>query len=291
MGRLINDIGAFLKDQGFDYTFQIRHDFDVICVMTHDGAGTRVILPIETASGSIMEARLASLKADECIRSIALSEGYPIIIAEDRWHSQREMMQARLLSHLELFAHAFARNCEVRRIDKDTARRFLDENHSYGYAACKYCYGLFLKKHPEDLIAAATFSNARKWIKDGKEIRSYEWTRYASLPGLRVSGGMGKLLKAFIKEVQPDDIMSYADLEWSEGAVYKQLGFTLEDHKTPVLFEIDSQWRRSPVKPGMTCSEVIAGSQAQGVIAGLSGNLFYMNFGSNKYRLKLTQYE
>ena len=124
------------------------------------------------------------------------------------------------------------------------------------------------------LIAVGTFSNARKWIKNGKEIRSYEWTRFASLPGLRISGGMGKILNAFIEEVQPDDIMSYADLEWSEGAVYEQLGFRFEGQKEPVLFKVDSEWNRSPVKTGMT-----------------EGNLFYMNFGSNKYRLKLTEYE
>ena len=136
------------------------------------------------------------------------------------------------------------------------------------------------------LVAVATFSNARKWVKGGKEIRSYEWTRYASLPGLRVSGGMGKMLKTFINEVQPDDIMSYADLEWSEGSVYSQLGFTLEDRKDPVLFSVDpGSWQRSPVKSGMT--DVPAGN----VIAGSTGNLFFRNFGSNKYRLKLTDYE
>mgnify|MGYP006988390554 CR=1 FL=1 len=101
---------------------------------------------------------------------------------------------------------------------------------------------------PGTLVAVATFSNARKWQKGEKTIRSYEWTRYASLPGVRINGGMGKVLKAFIKEVQPDDIMSYADLEWSEGAVYEQLGFELEGHKTPVIFAVDSQWQRTALK-------------------------------------------
>ena len=78
------------------------------------------------------------------------------------------------------------------------------------------------------------------------------------------------MLKAFIKEVQPDDIMSYADLEWSEGFVYEQLGFCLEGKRAPVVFCVDEQWGRFPVKPG---------------------NRFLQNFGSNKYRLKLTEYE
>jgi hypothetical protein len=91
---------------------------------------------------------------------------------------------------------------------------------------------------------------------------------------------MGKMLKAFIKEVQPDDIMSYADLEWSEGEVYERLGFEAEARKEPVTFIINPlTWerkaiRRSPVKPGMT-----------------EENLFFRNFGSRKFRLKLTDYK
>ena len=220
---------------------------------------------------------------------------YPLIIPEDRWHRQQEMMKSRLLAHLEIFTPIYARNCEIRRIDKLTAAEFLGRTHAYGDAACKYRYGMFLTRSTGHiaregrcdipagtLIAVGTFSNARKWIKNGKEIRSYEWTRFASLPGLRISGGMGKILNAFIEEVQPDDIMSYADLEWSEGTVYEQLGFRLEGQKDPVMFGIDSEWNRFPVKPGMTDRDVTAGQ---------TGNLFYMNFGSNKYRLKLTEYE
>ena len=310
MSRLIDDIGAFLEANGFEYSFQIRDDFDVICARTPDGRHNRVILPLEISAKSLEKSRIESQRAYEAVRSIKTVEGYPIIIPEDRWNRQRPMMEARLLAHMEVFSQAYARNCEVRRIDKESAQRFLAENHSYGDAACKYRYGLFLKRHTghiaremgfldcarndngggslckgDMLIAVATFSNARKWIKDGKEIRSYEWTRYASLPGMRVSGGMGKLLKAFIKDVGPDDIMSYADMEWSEGDVYKRLGFKEELSKDPVSFEIaPGSWERraigrSPVKPGMTEGK-----------PGMTENLFYTNFGSRKLRLKLTDY-
>ena len=138
---------------------------------------------------------------------------------------------------------------------------------------------------PGTLVAVATFSNARKWIKGDKTIRSYEWTRYASLPGVRLSGGMGKLLKAFIKEVEPDDIMSYADLEWSEGEVYERLGFKSEMMKDPVVFTIDPEnWERRAVKGsldklGMTGDNL-----------GMTGTFFFRNFGSRKFRLKLTEY-
>lgn len=321
MSRLIEDIGAFLNANGFEYSFQIRHDFDVICARTMDGQHTRVILPLEISAGTLEETVKESRMAYEAVLSIRALEGYPIIIPEDRWKRQRPMMEARLLAHMEVFSQAYARNCEVRRIDKETAQRFLNDNHSYGYAACKYRYGLFLKRHTGHvareieeerflgcarndnrsdrndnrsdrgdivgtLIAVATFSNARKWIKDGKEIRSYEWTRYASVPELRVSGGMGKLLKAFIKEVQPDDIMSYADLEWSEGKVYEALGFSEEQPKDPVSFEIDPEtWERRAI---MRCQLEQGTTQVEQDTA---GKLFYTNFGSRKLRLKLTDYQ
>lgn len=294
MCKLIDDITAFLESNGFVCSRQMRHDFDIICTRTLDGNHSRVILPLEIKAKTKEEAALKSEEVQYAIRMISKEGGYPLIIVEDRWRRQREMMEARIMAHLELFSQAYARNCEVRRIDKAEAKAFLTENHSYGYAACRYCYGLFLKRHTghiaedirslghargEDigkLIAVATFSNARKWVKEGHEIRSYEWTRYASLPGMRVSGGMGKLLKAFIKEVQPDDIMSYADLEWSEGHVYEALGFKAESGKEAVDFSIDGQtWDRYPIKHGKS---------------GMAGNLFFRNFGSMKFRLKLTDY-
>ena len=102
------------------------------------------------------------------------------------------------------------------------------------------------------------------------------------------------MLKAFIEDVGPDDVMSYADLEWSRGDVYRQLGFVLEGQKKPVLFSVDpGTWKRSPVRPGAAAQSVGPGfaGQADPVIAGSTGNLYFRNFGSNKYRLKLTDYE
>ena len=292
--RLIDEISFFLRDNGFVCTRNLCDGQEVISTESAGKGEGRIILPLEIAATTPEGAAEAAESAFSCVMSIEKKGGYPLIITEDRWHVQREMTQARLLAHLEIFTTAYARNCEVRRIEKVEAQQFLKENHSYGYAACRYHYGLFLKRHtghkanhlaPGTLIAVATFSNARKWKKQDKVIRSYEWTRYASLPYLRISGGMGKVLKAFIEEVDPDDIMSYADLEWSEGNVYGSLGFVFEGRKEPVLFSVDAEaWRRFPVKPGMTATEL-------DVIAGSTGNLYFRNFGSGKWRMKIEDYE
>lgn len=309
MTKLLDEIREFLEYNGFGCSVQMRNGLNVICTPTLDGHHDRVILPIEIQAATQEEALQKAEDAQKSICMINSCDGeYPLIITRDRWESQRNMVQKRLLAHLELFLPIYARNCEVRKIDKATAREFLGKNHSYGYAACRYCYGLFFKRHtghiaqmmedtPESredmygtLVAVATFSNARKWVKGDRTIRSYEWTRYASLPEVRLSGGMGRLMMTFIKEVCPDDLMSYADLEWSKGDVYRRLGFDLEGTKDPVMFAVDGQWRRFPVKKGMTEERLGMTEKGPGMTEE-AGMRFFLNFGSNKYRLKLTDYE
>ena len=373
--NLFREICTVLDAASVEYTTEKVCGYDVLLV----GRKTAAIIPVSITAPdpetSLRDADRLKAAVTEIVRLKGL---YPLTIAEDRWRRQNEMMRARLLAHARIFTQIYARNCEVRKIDRQTAAEFLDKNHSYGDAKCRYRYGLYLKRHtghnaeaflnrtkilkskaeeltgmaegvdtsghpdtgiaPGTLVAVATFSNARKWIKGDKTIRSYEWTRYASLSGVRLSGGMGKLLKAFIEEVRPDDIMTYADLEWSEGKVYEALGFALEGHKEPVNFYIDASWRRfsrlaqatsptAPLQPStITATSIpttvtetsqpptitdtslqtaitdtslqtaITATSLQTAITATSlrakrGNLYFRNMGSNKYRLKLTDYQ
>ena len=311
--NLAEDILVFLTAEGFGCKIESVCGCDVICVGSKDGR-RRLVIPVRITARSQEDAEKQSSGLLELIKRLTEETGrQPLMISEDRWRRQGEMMKERLLAHLEVFFPVYARNCEIRKIDKTEAAAFLEANHSYGDAACRYRYGMFLRRHtgwrsqiqlsypdqennleqsgnisealkPSTLIAVAEFSNARKWVKGEKTIRSYEWTRYASLPGVRINGGMGKMLKHFIKEVQPDDIMSYADLEWSEGAVYEQLGFTLEDRKEPVAFTVDcNTWARKAIRTSGEVADEEKTAQSE-------ARRFFRNFGSNKYRLKLTEY-
>ena len=248
------------------------------------------ILPVRIDAVSPEEASMDARKRIAAVQrlkehlkeSLSPGAGCPEIItlAEDRWRRSREMYGKRLLSHLGLCNGIFARNCEARKIDRMTADAFMNANHAYGAAACRHCYGLFEKKSGT-MVAAAAFSNARRWRKkiageDGwTEIRSFEWVRYASLAGTRVAGGMGKVLNRFVKDLSPDDVMSYADTEWSGGAVYEKLGFEAEGSRQPVMFRINTEsWERIPLNRGPAAP----------------GDLFYENSGSIKYRLKLFRF-
>lgn len=212
-------------------------------------------------------------------RALAPLAGRATFVVEDRWRSSGDALRARLLSHCGRFRQVYARNCAVRRLSRADAADFLSRTHSYGDALSRFRYGLFVERVTGekgsggpavgDLVAVATFSKARNRVIAGRRVRSHEWVRYASLPGVRVEGGMGKLLEAFAREVRPEDVMTYADLEWSDGRAYRELGFELEGPREPVMFAIDpATWERRALK----------------YVPDTSGMLFYMNFGSLKYR-------
>lgn len=285
------EIADFLEGHGIGYEFRTVCGLTVIAAKSPVSGRSRTIVPTGISARSPHEAEIRRRQIAEALESCAGPDS-TITVTEDLWRRCPGMMRARLLAHLEIFLGLYARNCEIRRIGKQEAAAFLKDNHSYGDASCRYRYGMYLKRytghsldsitgdmaipHPEagELVAVSEFSNPRTWMKGERKIRSYEWVRYASLAGTRISGGMGKMLGHFIREVHPDDIMSYADLEWSDGAVYRRLGFTLEGTRPAVAFEVD----------GMTWERIPAGR-------GTVGSPFYfINSGSAKYRLKLTEY-
>ena len=180
-----------------------------------------------------------------------------IHIWEDVWQSKQEIVKSRILSLLGKSETIPARLTQVRRIDKPMLDKFLSVNHLQGTVAAKLKYGLFLPKRyfrvintnitpsfinsDELLVAVASFSNAKKIMRGKEEFRSYELIRFANLKGHTVVGGLNKLLKNFIREQNPDDIMTYADSDWSDGSNYEKLGFERIEQTSPLAFELDNQ--------------------------------------------------
>ncbi|MGM9748281.1 MAG: hypothetical protein ACI3ZN_05740 [Candidatus Cryptobacteroides sp.] len=303
MNALTQEISSLLGGRGIPFRFcgcmaaevvAINPDIEIL-EASPQGRSKVYFIVLEQRSHTIEEAAAVALEVE---KEAGWLEGETMVVAEDMWRSHHSLVSRRILAHCGVFASVFARNCEIRRIERPAAEAFLMENHSYGGAKMRHCYGLFLKRHtghlcselsenlptPGEMVAVATFSNARRWDKGGKIICSYEWVRYASLSGVRVCGGMGKMLKRFISDVKPDDIMTYADLEWSSGETYKELGFELEGRKEAVDFSIDTvSWRRTALnrleRSGLSVPD---GNNPEIV--------FYRNRGSLKYRIKLTEY-
>lgn len=181
---------------------------------------------------------------------------------EDVYLSKPNLVGSRILAMLGNFTRLHGRHCFTARIDKPTADNFLEINHLQGSVKAKFKYGLFLKPQYverfissvvcEDtdngnskitvplLVAVATFSGGRTMkIGNRADTRSFELIRFATLQGYVVVGGINKLLKAFIKEHQPDDIMSFADRDWSDGRSYDKLGFIRIENSLPQSFYIN----------------------------------------------------
>lgn len=186
---------------------------------------------------------------------------------EDIWYTQQAIVQSRLLSVLGKSATIPARLTKSRRIDKPTLDQFLTENHLQIPTGAKFKYGLYLPKryfrvidinknmftealnetlegHEEILMAVSSFSTARTFVREGVSYRSFELIRFANLKGFTVVGGFDKLLQTFIKDQNPDDIMTYADADWSDGASYEKLGFERIELTAPQSFGLDANLKR-----------------------------------------------
>ena len=204
----------------------------------------------------------------------ARNKGLPaVVIWEDYWMAKKPIVKSRLAAMLGISAKIPARLTLVRRIDNATTAQFLESNHLNGNVMSKFRYGLFLPKRyyrvlPEGfvfddsaeelLVAVATFSNARIFEQDNAPFRSHELIRFASLLGTNVVGALDKLLNAFIREKSPDDIMTYADLEWSDGRSYKRLGFEMRGAMPPRKAHValaDMHRARTPVETGQSTSQ------------------------------------
>lgn len=187
-----------------------------------------------------------------------------VVIWEDYWINNEPIVKSRVNAMLGNSQKIAARLTQVRRIDQESAVLFLEKNHLNGSVTSKTKYGLFLPKRyfrvlneafeydhnsEELLVAVATFSAPRVFARADGPFRSFEMLRFASLLDTNVSGGLDKLLTAFAREKDPDDIMTYADREWSDGAGYVKLGFERISETAPMQFYLSATDMERTSKP------------------------------------------
>ena len=170
-----------------------------------------------------------------------------IHIFEDEWHEKPQIVKSRLnailgIKHNKIRAH----KCIINDVDSKTAMQFLDENHLQGRCKAKYHYGLYYKGELVSLMTFGKIRQQRKYHEDYDE--KWELLRFANKLNTTVYGGASKLLKHFINEVHPKSIISYADKRWSNGNLYKALGFTHIHDSKPNYFYVVGQHRENRFK-------------------------------------------
>lgn len=159
-----------------------------------------------------------------------------ITIWQDVWQNKQELVSSRILAMIGQRKRIHARQTHIIRLDKEAANAFLGQNHLQGSTSAYYKFGL---QFNNELVAVATFSKARTMYDGPVYYRSYELERFASRQGITVTGGLGKLIKHFIYQLNAAHIMTYADADWGSGRGYRKLGFNFVEHSAPQQFIID----------------------------------------------------
>ncbi len=167
-------------------------------------------------------------------------------IWEDHWSLKRKVVQARINSLFNLTTRVFARKTKIAKLHKPELMAFLKENHLNVAANGKFKYGLMLG---DELMAVAVFS-ASCPVHRGEEVfKSHQLIRFCNKNGITVVGGLSKLISHFIKEQAPEDIMTYADLDWSNGGGYLKIGFEKIGELAPQSFSIHADSSIRNYKP------------------------------------------
>lgn len=120
----------------------------------------------------------------------------------------------------------YARNCEVKEVNKKDTDNFLNLYHLQNTCrGQKYSYGLY---YNNELVGLITFGKPRY-------NKNYEWEllRLCYHKDYIVIGGSQKLFKHFLNEVNPKNIISYCDNSKFLGNVYEVLGMKLESNGQP----------------------------------------------------------
>ena len=273
-----DDVIGFLRNQGIDFAYEgklirfLSKHLDLMLVPLDE---TLEMLPSSHSACQWEQKRSKMIPSSiPACQWEHLNAHKTVFLYEDRWKEARNVTSLRLLARLGKFKRVHARLCKV--ISEENCseagmspaafshkvRKFLDTYHTYGFLKGQKNYALVYK---ENIVAASQFMQTyRPQNPETPILRAYEWTRYASLPDIRIAGGMGKILEQFVRDVrmkerqsaeleecrkkvgvedakhtQGFEVMSYSDNEWGEGDVYRKLGFHMTGSMPPVTYRID----------------------------------------------------
>ncbi len=173
------------------------------------------------------------------LQAIYQQKGLTLVhLWEDVWLNKKAQVLSRIHSFCGQNVTVHGRKAKIVELEKSTTESFLAANHLQGYIKTKYNYGLTVDG---TLTAAACFSATRPMTSKGAHYHSAELIRFATLTGFTIVGGLSKLISNFIKQVPVNDLMTYADRDWSLGKGYDKLNFALSGITPPVFFFLNEQ--------------------------------------------------
>lgn len=147
-----------------------------------------------------------------------------IQVFEHEWKSKKPIVQSMIRNRLgcvtKLRASQLSLNTSP---DKKKCQKFLDENHIQGNA--KFSIGITLEDNDQNIMACMTFRKPRFNKKYDIEL-----IRFATKLDHRIYGAASKIMSC-LPETQ--SVISYCDLRYGSGKLYKALGFEFVNETSP----------------------------------------------------------
>lgn len=163
-----------------------------------------------TGRGNTYHQRKSSLAAEAGINLVHVSDL--------QWRTRRSAVESLLKAKCGVLSERVsARKCTVVPLSAAEARPFLETSHIQGFRGSPEHYGLM---HDGRLVSVASFGKS----KAGEA----ELRRFASLPGVLVRGGMGKLVRHWQRNHPGEDLITFCDTSQFSGGAYGSVGFVEE---------------------------------------------------------------
>jgi len=214
---LINRLG----ESGFEVDSELSGGYTLITFKTYD----KLVLNLVSLNNLTDPLDLINLQRLYQADNIQLVQ-----LWEDIWLTRPGQVLSRISSLLGRNKKVHGRKTKVRTITQPEADNFLNRFHLQGSVKARHRYAL---ETAGEMVAVALFSGKRNMTRKRSDYISVELMRFANAAGITVQGGLSKLIKHLINALSPDDVMTYADLDWSYGKGYTKLGFELTEQSPP----------------------------------------------------------
>jgi hypothetical protein len=141
---------------------------------------------------------------------------------EDNLDYNFEIIKSMILNKINMSIYKiWARKCIIKEVcDNNVIKEFLNKNHIQGYASSSVKVGLY---HNEELVSLMTFKKSKD---------KYDLNRFCNKLNTSVVGGASRLLKYFNRNYS-NKIFTFSDNSYSNGDLYKTLGFDIEYNLKP----------------------------------------------------------
>ncbi len=163
------------------------------------------------------------------------SKGIRLVhVFEDDWNFKQEIIKSIISNIISPRQNTTipARKCQIFETSLQTACEFLEQNHIQGSVLVQTCcYGLY---YGRKLVSLMSFK---------KSDSGFELQRYGIKLGHTIVGGAEKLWSHFLKNHDPEFVITYADISLFTGKVYQKLGFTKVRRNKPNYMFVDGDVR------------------------------------------------